>query len=62
MHCWTDRKQHLIDTYGWGSAEHVATYADAWHDGSCMLEAEHAGEHEFTDDCEIGVAFVAREP
>ena len=69
LHCWTGRKEWTEEAYEkehgagswWGSDAHVATYADDWKDGTCMLEAGHDGPHDFTNDDEIGVRFVAAE-
>lgn len=59
LHCWKDLHAHAEEKHGWGS--------DAWAEAyvkpgaTCMLEAGHSGEHEFTDDGEIGVRFTGPE-
>ena len=58
-HCWQDRSAHILETYGWGSDEHCATYHDDYVSGTCMLEDGHDGAHEFTDDDAIAVTFSA---
>lgn len=63
MHCWKDRKEHIEETHGFHSPEHLETYSDDWRNGTCMLEDGHDGEHEFTPDSQIGVTFApAEEP
>ena len=58
LHCWKDQREHVEETYGWGSDEWVATWLDDAVGGTCILEAGHDGPHEFTPDDQIGVTFV----
>ncbi len=60
-HCWQGLVEHIEETCGHHSPEHLATYADSFRSGTCMLEDGHAGPHEFTMDAEIGVAFAVAE-
>jgi len=50
LHCW----QGKADQYEIGSDEWVKAYPN---DGTCMLEAGHKGDHEFTPDDEILICF-----
>jgi len=69
LHCWKDRKEATEETYEsehgagsfFGSDAWVNTWHDDWKNGTCMLEAGHDGPHDFTDDDDIGVSFVAQE-
>ena len=58
LHCWKDRRQHIEEQYGFGSDAWVETFAEDWKPGTCMLPDGHSGEHDFTDDGDIGVTFV----
>jgi hypothetical protein len=68
-HCWMGRKEAAESAYEaehgdgtfMGSDEWIATWHDDWKDGTCMLEADHAGAHEFVDDDKIGVRFAPAE-
>jgi hypothetical protein len=57
LHCWEDR--HDFET------RDVAIGSDAWvashfkPNATCMLEDGHDGPHEWTDDGDIGVRFIA---
>lgn len=62
MHCWKDHAEHIEELFGFHSDEHIATYADGWQSGTCMLEDGHDGPHEFTPDTDIGVKFSGEQP
>lgn len=64
LHCWKDKRAHMIEAHGWGSDEHVATYSESGdsRNGTCMLEKWHKGVHDFTPDDQIGVTFVSEVP
>jgi hypothetical protein len=54
LHCWADKATVMADKYGWDSAE----WAEAFNEnGTCMLEKDHSGPHEFTPDSEVTVSF-----
>ncbi len=53
LHCWVGRRDELE----YGSDKWVASYADDWQDGTCMLERGHVGPHQFTPDSDITVSF-----
>lgn len=57
LHCWKDQREHVVETHGWGSDEHVATCQT--NGGTCMLPAGHPEPHDFTPDDQIGVSFEA---
>ena len=56
LHCWEDR--HDYDTRGEaiGSNAWIESYGKP--SATCMLEAEHAGSHEWTDDGSICILFA----
>lgn len=60
LHCWKGKREYVEETKGWGSPEYWDTYSDEGdnRDGTCMLEAGHGGEHDFTPDDKIGVTFA----
>ena len=60
-HCWHGRIQDIEERFGSNSAEYLATFAEGFMDGSCMLEDGHDGPHEFVDDDKIGVTFEEAE-
>jgi hypothetical protein len=60
LHCWKDRAADIQERFGLHSPEHIETYMDDFVSGTCMLEADHEGEHEFTPDSEIRVTFPER--
>ncbi len=51
LHCWKDYRVHLEETGKVYSDEWVSTYCEG--NKTCILEARHTGEHEFTDDSQI---------
>lgn len=55
-HCWKDRHEWIEERYGFGSGEWAANYN--LPSATCMLAHGHDGEHEWTNDDEIGVSFV----
>lgn len=55
LHCWKDEGEYAAEKYGFGSDEWVKVFLGPG--GTCMLEAEHKGEHEFASDDNIGVTF-----
>jgi hypothetical protein len=59
LHCWKDRSEHAEHVHGWGSDPY---WAAVFNSGTCMLEAGHEGDHEFTPDHEIGVTFSGEAP
>jgi hypothetical protein len=61
LHCWTGRRDWIEERYGSNSDEWAATWNDDG-DSTCMLEAGHSGDHDWTPDRRIGVSFVAAEP
>ena len=65
LHCWKGLRDHLEDVHGWGTDAYWEAWAKTWsedgtesYDGTCMLPDGHEGEHVFTRDDEIVVAFV----
>lgn len=53
-HCWKDKAEFIEDEGGYNSEE----WAEAFiHNGTCMLEAGHEGDHVFTPDNEITITF-----
>ncbi len=65
LHCWKGERDHLEDVHGWGTDAYWNAWALTWSedgskslDGTCMREADHDGEHEFTRDDQIGVTFA----
>jgi hypothetical protein len=54
VHCWKGKSDHAEEVHGHGSPEWIEAFLE---DGTCMLLEGHEGEHEFTPDREIGVAF-----
>lgn len=59
IHCWTGYREYLEETGRENTPEHIATYTEG--SKTCMLEDGHSGEHEWTDDCDIGITFPAAE-
>lgn len=55
LHCWKGRAEDIEERFGFHSPEHLATYND--EPATCMRERDHAGEHDFTPDSQIGVTF-----
>lgn len=58
LHCWEDENEWTVNRYGWGSDEHLALLRRECSNGTCMREAGHDGEHDFTPDDQIGVTFA----
>lgn len=58
LHCWMWRREAIIEAHGIESIAYAETYDDDWRDGTCLLEAGHAGPHEFTDDGDITINFA----
>lgn len=61
MHCWKDELEHIEETYGYLSEKYIEHCGDHWfddYDGTCMLEAGHDGDHEFTDTSELLIRFA----
>lgn len=59
VHCWKGNDEHIEDTFGFHSEEHLATYADDFVSSTCMLENGHDGDHDFVPDSDIGMTFSA---
>lgn len=59
LHCWMTRHEHVEEVYGYLSPEYCESAANGV-DATCMLPADHDGEHEWTPDNEIQVSFVPR--
>ena len=58
LHCWTDKYETLSAGLRFGSPELAEVYIDTHEShggngGTCMLEAGHAGPHEWTPDGEM---------
>ncbi len=54
LHCWEDGPRRLVlDETGYPVSEVGST---------CMLEAGHDGDHDWTPDDEIGVSFAPSGP
>jgi hypothetical protein len=59
--CWKDRAEHVEEQHGLWSPAHIrALYYQS--SVTCMLAAEHEGDHEWTQDDQIGVQFSANAP
>lgn len=56
LHCWLGRREWIEEKYGFGSKEWADTFEEG-KDGTCMLERDHSGEHEFIPSSEIRVTF-----
>ena len=52
LHCWKGRGEWMHEH---GLCE---WYEVSEHRGTCMLPRGHEGDHEWTDEAEIGVTFV----
>ncbi|MCP4639427.1 MAG: hypothetical protein GY851_03290 [bacterium] len=58
MHCWKDENEDIEERYGFGSDEWVEAYNRlSGVGGTCMLPADHEGEHKFTPDDQIRMRF-----
>ena len=55
LHCWKSRAEDIKERFGLHSPEHIETYTE--EPSTCMLEADHKGEHEFTPDSKITITF-----
>lgn len=58
MHCWKDKREWALETFGEHSDEHLATHMDGGN-ATCLLEDGHEGPHEWTADGDIVVSFAA---
>lgn len=57
VECWTGKTEWTIERYGWASSEHIACLQEE-HDSTRMLADGHDGDHVWTPDNQITVAFM----
>jgi hypothetical protein len=53
-HCWTDKAEWAEEKFGEYSPQHVEALD---HPQTCMLQAQHRGPHQWTDDDTIQIRF-----
>jgi hypothetical protein len=56
-YCWKDYREHLEETGREGTAEWVHTFGPDGS-GTCLLEADHEGDHDFVCNSSIVVTFI----
>jgi hypothetical protein len=54
-HCWADKAGYLRETFGDNSQEYIDSYFE--ESASCMLAADHSGDHKWTPDSELVITF-----
>lgn len=62
VHCWTDKLEWIIETYGDLSSHWYDYVAREGPGETCMLEKGHEGPHEWTPDDQIIITFKEAPP
>ena len=60
LHCWTDKREHLLSLLEFGTAAYWDRYAEQEQQPSatCLLMDGHKEPHRFTSDSEFTIEFA----